>query len=369
VAGDAVSGLARLLAAQVSEGTPLTLQRGADTGALAVTLGLAGLAATGLCWAFTSGAMNRLWETIKTHRTAYAYIAPAIILLILLSFFPFFYGIAMSFTNTSLLNASEPFVDRLNGLDNYAAILGDFNLRQPDTGVLNYQNFYWTAFMTVIWTVTNVFLGVSIGLGLALLLNIKGLQGVAIYRTLLILPWALPNYITALTWKGLFHPQFGAFNSVIQAFGGDPVKWFDTLWPAFFTGLATNAWLSFPFMMVVALGALQSIDQGMYEAAKIDGASPWQRFTMITLPSLKPALLPAIIVSVVWTFNMFNVIFLVSAGQPSGGTEILITRAYKVAFEEYRYGYAAAYSVVIFLILLMYGVFQVRATKATEANA
>lgn len=370
-AGDDLAGLGKSLFGLVapSQGTSLTLSQPGDPQGFAISVGLAGLIATLLCWVFSTGAMNRLWETIKTHRTAYLYIAPAIIMLILLSFFPFFYGIAVSFTDTSLLNQSQPFLERLNGIDNYTAILGDFNFRQPETGVLNYQNFYWTALMTLIWTVTNVVIGVSIGLGLALLLNIKGLKGVAIYRTLLILPWALPNYITALAWKGLFHPQFGAFNELIQAFGGEPVKWFDTLWPAFFTGLATNAWLSFPFMMVVSLGALQSIQQDMYEAAKIDGASPWQRFTMITLPSLKPALLPAIIVSVVWTFNMFNVIFLVSAGQPSGGTEILVTRAYKIAFEEYRYGYAAAYSVVIFAILLVYGVFQVRATKATEANA
>jgi arabinogalactan oligomer / maltooligosaccharide transport system permease protein len=110
------------------------------------------------------------------------------------------------------------------------------------------------------------------------------------------------------------------------------------------------------------------VDEDMYEAARIDGASPWQQFWHITLPSLRPALLPAVIVSVVWTFNMFNVIYLVSAGQPSGSTEILVTRAYKIAFEEYRYGYAAAYSVVIFMILLVYGVFQIKATAATEAN-
>jgi arabinogalactan oligomer/maltooligosaccharide transport system permease protein len=318
--------------------------------------------------AFVSfGAASSTWRALKENPTAYVYVAPALIGMLALAFFPFLYGFVLSFTDTTLLNQGASWSDRWVGLANYASILGDFNFGGGGAAV-NYQNFYWTMGVTIVWTASNVVLGVAIGLGMALLLNIKGLRGVAIYRTLLILPWAIPNYITALTWKGMFHPQFGAINQAIQAFGGQPVQWFDAVGPSFITGLATNVWLSFPFMMVVALGALQAVDEDMYEAARIDGASPWQQFWLITLPSLRPALLPAIIVSVVWTFNMFNVIYLVSAGQPSGANEILVTRAYRIAFEEYRYGYAAAYSVVIFLILLIYGVFQIRATSATEAN-
>jgi arabinogalactan oligomer / maltooligosaccharide transport system permease protein len=320
---------------------------------LAAYVGFGGAAATG--------------RAFKENPTAYFYVGPALLGMLALAFFPFFYGFMLSFTDTTLLNQGASWGERWVGFANYLTILNDFKFGGQGSA-FNYQNFYWTLGVTVLWTVTNVALGVSIGLAMALLLNIKGLKGVAIYRTLLILPWAIPNYITALTWKGMFHPQFGAINQGIQAFGGQPVQWFDSFGPSFITGLATNAWLSFPFMMVVALGALQAVDEDMYEAARIDGASPWQQFWHITLPSLRPALLPAVIVSVVWTFNMFNVIYLVSAGQPSGSTEILVTRAYKIAFEEYRYGYAAAYSVVIFMILLVYGVFQIKASAATEAN-
>ena len=320
---------------------------------LAAFVGFGGATATG--------------RALKENPTAYLYVGPALFGMLALAFFPFFYGFMLSFTDTTLLNQGASWSERWVGFANYGTILNDFKFGGSGSA-FNYQNFYWTLGVTILWTVTNVGLGVSIGLALALLLNIKGLKGVAIYRTLLILPWAIPNYITALTWKGMFHPQFGSINQAIQAFGGQPVQWFDSFGPSFITGLATNAWLSFPFMMVVALGALQAVDEDMYEAARIDGASPWQQFWHITLPSLRPALLPAVIVSVVWTFNMFNVIYLVSAGQPSGSTEILVTRAYKIAFEEYRYGYAAAYSVVIFMILLIYGIFQIKATAATEAN-
>src|SRR5512142_656182 len=188
-----------------------------------------------------------------------------------------------------------------------------------------------------------------------------------LYRVLLILPWAMPNYITALIWKGMFHRQFGVINQVLQMFGMEAISWFDRPTTSYLTALATNGWLSFPFMMVVSLGALQSIPADLYEAARVDGASRWQAFRAITLPSLRPALVPAVILSVVWTFNMFNIIYLVTAGQPNGATEILVTQAFKYAFERYRYGYAAAYSTVIFAILLVYGNVQNRVTKATEA--
>jgi arabinogalactan oligomer/maltooligosaccharide transport system permease protein len=165
----------------------------------------------------------------------------------------------------------------------------------------------------------------------------------------------------------MFHQQFGVINQMLQMAGVGPINWFDHTFTSFLAAWTTNAWLSFPFMMVVSLGALQSIPADLYEAARVDGASRWQQFRAITLPSLRPALVPAVILSVVWTFNMFNIIFLVTGGDPSGSTEILVTQAYKFAFERYRYGYAAAYSTVIFAILLVYGVIQNRLSKGTEA--
>ncbi len=318
---------------------------------------------------FALGAARRLRETISEYRYAYLYVTPAMVGMLILVFFPFAYGIALSFTGQTIFNTNQPLTDLFVGLQNYRDILGDFDVARhtADGWVINYQNFYWTLFITICWTVANVAIGVGLGMVLALALNTPGLKFKAIYRVLLILPWAIPNYITALIWKALFHQQFGAINQAIQMFGGEPVAWFDGVFTSFLTGLATNGWLSFPFMMVVILGGLQSISADMYEAATVEGASRRQQFWSITLPLLKPTLVPAVILSVVWTFNMFNVIYLVSGGEPAGANEILITKAYKIAFEEYRYAYSAAYSTVIFLILLVYGVFQTRMTRATEA--
>lgn len=314
---------------------------------------------------------RRLRKTLVKNRYAYLYVMPAIIGMLFLVFFPFSFGIVLSFTDQTLFNINLPIWDIWVWFENYMQILGDFNAAQssPEGWVFNYQNFYWTLFITICWTLFNVTIGVSIGMLLALALNTEGLKYKAVYRMLLILPWAIPNYITALIWKGMFHPQFGVINQAIIMFGGEPVAWFDSVFTSFLTGIITNGWLSFPFMMVVILGALQSISADMYEAARVEGASRWQQFVYITLPSLKPTLIPAVIISVVWTFNMFNIIYLVSEGQPAGANEILITEAYKIAFEKYQYGYAAAYSVVVFIILLIYGVFQTKATRATEAIA
>jgi arabinogalactan oligomer/maltooligosaccharide transport system permease protein len=324
---------------------------------------LLALSVTGL------GGLNRIGRALVTHRQAYAYIAPAMIGTLVLVFFPFFYGVALSFTDSNIYNTSAPLSELWVGLKNYGAILGDFGLaRRGADGSLgfNYLNFYWTFLFTVVWTVSNVTFGVSFGLLLALVLNTKGLAFRPIYRVLLILPWAMPNYITALIWKGMFHRQFGVVNQALALVGVEPLSWFDRPFTSFLTALATNGWLSFPFMMVVSLGALQSIPADIYEAARVDGATRWQQFRAITLPSLKPALIPAVILSVVWTFNMFNIVYLVTGGAPDGATEILVTQAYKFAFEKYQYGYAAAYATVIFAILLVYGNVQNRVTRATE---
>ena len=166
-------------------------------------------------------------------------------------------------------------------------------------------------------------------------------------------PWAVPNYITALIWKGMFHQQFGAVNYVLGTVGVEKVSWWSDVSTAFIANVTTNTWLGFPFMMVVTLGALQAIPRDLEQAAEVDGANAVQRFVHVTLPLLKPALLPAVVLGSVWTFNNFNIIYLVSGGEPDGSTEILISEAYRWAFTRgHRYGYAAAYAVLIFGVLV-----------------
>jgi arabinogalactan oligomer/maltooligosaccharide transport system permease protein len=130
------------------------------------------------------------------------------------------------------------------------------------------------------------------------------------------------------------------------------VAWFSRFATAFTANLATNVWLGFPFMMVVTLGAITSVPQDVLEAAEVDGATRWQRLRLVTLPMIRPVLIPAVALGAVWTFNMFNVVFLVSGGDPDGTTDILVSEAYRWAFtRDAQMGYAAAYAVLIFLLL------------------
>ena len=133
----------------------------------------------------------------------------------------------------------------------------------------------------------------------------------------------------------------------------EPIAWFASFSTAFTANAATNIWLGFPFMMVVTIGALTAVPKDVLEAAEVDGATRWQRLTKVVLPMIRPVMAPSVTLGAIWTFNMFNVVFLVSGGEPDGTTDILVSEAYRWAFtREAQYGYAAAYAVLIFLMLL-----------------
>jgi arabinogalactan oligomer/maltooligosaccharide transport system permease protein len=179
----------------------------------------------------------------------------------------------------------------------------------------------------------------------------------------------VPAFVSAFAWRFLFDQQFGLINASLEAVGLDRVAWFDSRWTSLFTAVVTNIWLGVPFMMVALLGGLQAISADLYEAAEIDGASPWQRFRHITLPGLRPVSSTVVLLGTIWTFNMFPVIFFVTRGQPAGQTEILVTGAFRAAFEGIRdYSLAATYGVLILSILVVYaGAYKRLLAKQGEA--
>jgi ABC-type sugar transport system permease subunit len=300
---------------------------------------------------------DRVAAGLRQHRTALGFLAPAALSMLVLVAAPFAIGLVLGFYDHH--HGQWSFV----GLSNFGEILSGGGRALDDP-----LNFWFILGVTVLWTAANVLCHVTIGVALALVLSQSWLRGRGVFRMLLIVPWAVPNYITALIWKGMFTGEYGAINSLLHAVGLDGVSWFSSWATAFAANVATNTWLGFPFMMVVALGALESIPKELYEAASVDGASAWQRFRHITLPHLRPALGPAIALGSIWTFNMFNVIFLVSGGKPGGATNTLVVDAYRWAFERgERYGMAAAYGTIIFLILLLWTVFGTRILRRKEA--
>jgi arabinogalactan oligomer / maltooligosaccharide transport system permease protein len=315
-----------------------------------------GLVLMALAWAAVRRARAPNFRTeLRASAGPYRYVAHAVVIMALLVVAPLVAGAV-----TSLFAGPRGEMHYV-GLANYVLIL-----TARGHGLFTRGSFYLTLLVTVVWTIANVTLHVLLGLGLGLLLSRPLLKLKAVYRVLLILPWAVPSYVTALAWKGMFHRQFGAINAILSALGCEPISWFSKFSTAFAANVATNVWLGFPFMMVVVMGALTSIPQDVLEAALVDGASRWQRFRLVTWPLLMPALLPSVVLGAVWTFNMFNVVFLVSGGEPDGETDILISEAYRWAFtRESQYGYAAAYAVLIFFMLLASSRVERKLGKAT----
>lgn len=287
------------------------------------------------------------------------YIMPALFLMVLLSFVPNLYSVYLAFTNFSLYHYSDfEFV----GLHNFWKILGSSEL----------QTFIRVTIWTICWAFFSVLFAAVVGLALAIPLNKEGLTGAKFYRTLFIVPWAIPAFISVLMWKGLLNYSSGAVNAILITLGMEPQPWLDDPNLARFSVLLVNVWLGYPFMMTICLSALQSIPKSVYEAADIDGASDWLQFRSITLPLLKASLIPVLISNFAFNFNQFTAIYLLTEGRPAvpgseaGATDILITYSYKLAFELYQYGIACAYAIIIFLVVAGVSAVNIKATGAFD---
>jgi arabinogalactan oligomer / maltooligosaccharide transport system permease protein len=252
---------------------------------------------------------------------------------------------------------TDPEVMQFVGVQHYADIL------VPTEHSNEAHDFYRYLVHTIIWTVTNVTLHFLLGLGLALLLN-RDIRGNVIYRILLLLPWAVPVFVSAFVWRFLFNQQ-GVINAGLGTVGIDPIPWLSSTGWTMTACIVVNVWLGVPFMMTVLLGGLQSIPDEMMEAAVVDGASKWQRFWHVTLPLLKPVAVTATLLGVIWTFNMFNVIYLMQ-GRDGRQVEILATLAFRRFYVNGDYGLAAAYGVLILSLLLAFAWAYLRALKANE---
>lgn len=302
---------------------------------------------------------ENLFLKLKKNRLAYLFILPAMLAMIILVFYPLALGISYSFTNMNQYNMGSKFVEpsyKYVGLDNYITIFTD-----PDS-------LFWPVFkQTIIWTFTNVSLHFLIGLSLALVLN-RQIRGRTIYRMILLVPWAVPSFVSAFSWRWMFNYDYGLFNWLLAKIGVQPIPWLsDPLW-ATVAVIMTNVWLGVPFMMVVLLGGLQSIPGELYEAARVDGASRVQQFFKITLPLLKPVAFTVTLLGIIWTFNMFNIIYLVSEGGPYNSTQILVTYAYVEAFQNWNFGISTTYGVIILSILISFSVVYSRVLKMSSGE-
>lgn len=296
-------------------------------------------------------APGRIRRALATHWYAWAMIAPVVIVIGVIIGYPLGRGIYLSLTNADEANVERtigvnkiPATYDFVGLDNFTAILQD--------GVF-WDRLGWT----VTWTVACVGITFSLGLGLALMLN-RQVKGRTLYRSLLILPWAVPPFVSVFAWRLLYNEKNGILNKILDGGGIDAVPWLNDPTMAKFSVIAVNIWLGVPFMIIALLGGLQSIPGELYEAAEMDGASAWQRFRHITLPGLRSVSSTVVLLSTIWTFNMFPVIFLLTRGGPGDSTEILVTYAYRLSFvnSPRDFAGASAWGVLILIILMLFAV-------------
>jgi arabinogalactan oligomer / maltooligosaccharide transport system permease protein len=251
------------------------------------------------------------------------------------------------------------------GADNYLRVLQEPRIRSPFIGV-----FLWTFAFAVLSAGTTF----ALGLALAMLFNHEGMRGRRVYRSLLLLPYAVPSFLSILVWAGMLNASFGFVNQVL--FGGADIQWLNDPWLARFSVLFVNLWLGFPYMFLICTGALQSIPAETLDAARVDGAGPFQSLRRIILPLLLVSTAPLIIASFAFNFNNFTIIYWLTRGGPSipdapisvGSTDLLITLVYKLSFGAggSEWGFAAAISVLILLVVATISAISFKQTRSLE---
>jgi arabinogalactan oligomer / maltooligosaccharide transport system permease protein len=239
----------------------------------------------------------------------------------------------------------------------------------PNTGYA--QSYLWLFAWTVAFAASCTVVNICLGGAIAMLVNNPRLPGRVIYRALLILPWALPFTISVVTWRGVLNTDFGAVNSVLSSIGLGRPDWLNDPNLAKLCLIAVNGWFSFPYFMVLILSILQAIPGDLYEVAEIDGAGAFARFRHITIPSVRPALAPLIVVQFAFQFNNAVFIWALTQGQPAsldisqrGETDTLTSYLYNQVSSFQAYGQMAALGILVFIVVVILSVLNVRFTGA-----
>lgn len=294
----------------------------------------------------------------------YLIMSPGFLLLIFVVVFPIIFVVLLAFTNYDLYHSPPAKLVDWVGLKNF------FDLFQLESWR---QTFFSVLSWTIIWTFVATTFQVALGMFLAILVNQKDVKGKAIIRTVFILPWAVPAFVSILVFAGMFNESFGAINrDILGFFGIDPIPW---MTEAMYTKIALiliQTWLGFPFIFAMTTGVLQSIPEELYEAATVDGASNFQKFKNITLPLVLFATAPILITQYTFNFNNFNIIYLFNGGGPAvpggnaGGTDILISWIYKLTMTSAQYSKAAAITMLLSLIVIGVALWQFKRTKSFQ---
>lgn len=288
-----------------------------------------------------------LLRQIRSSRADYLYVLPALVVMLIVIAYPIYYTVELSFFRTppGLQLRDKTFV----GLDNYVAILT--------------SSVFWRVTVnTVIWTVASTLIAFVLGFALALALH-RDFLGRGMLRGIFIIPWVISAVAASYIWKWIYHSDFGILGVVLMQLGivDRPPNFIDSTGTVLASLIVVNIWREFPFAMIMMMAGLQTVPEQLLRAAQVDGASAWQRFWHVTFPHLRGVTTVTILLLAVANFNSFIIPWIMTGGGPANASHIWITHIYELAFGRQRWGVAAAYSVLLFTILMTLGYFYVRA--------
>ena len=292
--------------------------------------------------------MSRVINGFREHGTPYFFLLPCLVILGALLSVPLYKVVEYSLYDNVIVERNPTFV----GLQNYANLLSD--------------SAFWSAtFNTLIFTVGSVLGHILVGTGLALLVNADiNPRAQTIFRSLLILPWIFTAVVVALNWQLLLNP-FGVINHWLGKLGmiDAPVDWLGDPAFAMWSLLLISTWRGYPFIMVSFLSGLQSIPQELYEAAEIDGAGFFAKFWHVTVPQLKPVIYGVALLDLIWTFQLFPLVWLTTGGGPGRSTEVLSTMTFRQGFVDFEFSQAATTAVSILIISAAFTILYLRNEK------
>lgn len=285
----------------------------------------------------------------RRNKVALLFLLPSIFMVVAVTFYPIAYALRVSLYDTLYLNTTK-FI----GLSNYVKFL------QDSAGRANMTN-------SLVYTFASLAVALPIGLGLALLLN-RQIRFRVLFRTMIIVPWIVSQIVVALTWGWLMNAQFGPINFFIREWFGAPFDFLGQVGSAMPSLILANVWNSFPYPMLLLLAALQTVPGDLLEAAKVDGANPWQSFTLITIPLIRNTALITTIMLSLHYFNMVTLPFILTGGGPVGATDVMSLRVYREAFSFYHMGFASAVAVYIFVFNIIFSLLYIKILRTETYN-
>ncbi len=297
----------------------------------------------------TAGVKRTSLSSLGESRTAFFLILPSFVGFFTFFIFPAIRGLYLSFTDWDLF--TEP---NWIGVQNYVKIFQD-----PE---------FWNAMkVTLLYVVYNIPIQTALGLGIAVALIQLKKSSVAL-RSLIILPWLLPNVIVGLLWLWLLDPTLGIVNEGVRALGFDRIPFLSTSKYALGSIAGINIWRHMGYTSLILFAGLQDIPKSIYEAAEIDGAGTWKSFLHITLPLIRPVMTFVVITSVIGSFQLFDTVAVTTEGGPTHSTEVIIWYIYKHAFSRFNMGYGSAVSFVLFVVLFLFTLAYTKKSNANESD-